>query len=180
MISASCTVDLRLEAHKSESTSAADPGVLPIPSQLVLPIDQHVGDAAPADCRESGSMSSRASLLAEPYGSASAHPCTHHRRARSSLSNPGPSSKRYGEKAPCIVIECDGEDRADRGLGGSAALPGYCHLMLGTRRAYVQGGIVGLGGAVFPDCAQKLMQAVTCEARLPDTERCRVRTLYQL
>ena len=58
---------LRLEAHKSESTQLPIQD-LPIPSQLVLPIDQHVGDAA-QPVVGIGEHVLKGQLIAEPYGS---------------------------------------------------------------------------------------------------------------
>jgi electron transport complex protein RnfC len=73
---------------------------------------------------------------------------------------PWPVSRRNGDNAPCIVIECDGEDRAiERAEAASEYLALPPEVLL---TQIMQGGIVGLGGAVFPT-AQKLMQARTCE-----------------
>jgi electron transport complex protein RnfC len=73
---------------------------------------------------------------------------------------PWPVSRRLGDPAPCIIIECDGEDRA-LAMPGSGQdfrqLPAPELL-----QKIVEGGIVGLGGAVFPT-AQKLLQAKTCD-----------------
>jgi electron transport complex protein RnfC len=73
---------------------------------------------------------------------------------------PWPVARRYGEKAPCIVIECDGEDRS---IENVETLPDFASLPPeAVLTKILQGGIVGLGGAVFPT-AQKLMQANTCD-----------------
>ena len=71
-----------------------------------------------------------------------------------------PVAGRHGEPAPCIVIECDGDDRAVESWEEPipvSELPADTVL-----RKILQGGIVGLGGAVYPT-AQKLMQAVSCD-----------------
>jgi electron transport complex protein RnfC len=68
-----------------------------------------------------------------------------------------PVSRQRGEKAPCIVIECDGKDTASPEIARidySKLEPAELLLRI------LDGGIVGLGGAVFPT-AQKLMQART-------------------
>jgi electron transport complex protein RnfC len=70
-----------------------------------------------------------------------------------------PVSRRHGDKAPCIIIECDGKDEAiaDTPVEDYRSLE-PADLLL----RILDGGIVGLGGAVFPT-AQKLMQARTCD-----------------
>jgi len=59
-----------------------------------------------------------------------------------------------------VVIETDGEDRAVEPCEAPASFNNLAPEAL--RAAILQGGIVGLGGAVFPT-AQKLMQATSCE-----------------
>jgi electron transport complex protein RnfC len=71
-------------------------------------------------------------------------------------------SRRFGAKAPCIVIDCDGEDQA---FESAADRPAWDTLSADALLASIlKGGIVGLGGAVFPT-AQKLMQAQSCDLR---------------
>jgi electron transport complex protein RnfC len=148
---------LRLDGNKSESTVSAIREV-PIPAQLVLPIDQHVGDAA-QPIVATGDQVLKGQLLAQPEGSLGA-PVHASSSGKVVAIEPWPVTSRYGETAPCIVIECDGEDRAAENWAEPLA---YRDLqpdaLLGE---ILRGGIVGLGGAVFPT-AQKLMQAVTCE-----------------
>ena len=148
---------LRLDAHKSESTALPIRDV-PIPAQLVLPIDQHVGDAA-QPVIGIGEQVLKGQLLAQPEGSLGA-PVHASSSGKVVAIEPWPVTNRYGESAPCIVIECDGEDRAVESRTKALAyrnLPPDALL-----DEILRGGIVGLGGAVFPT-AQKLMQAVTCE-----------------
>ena len=148
---------LRLEAHKTTSTSAPIQDI-PVPAQLILPIDQHAGDAA-QPLVSIGEQVLKGQLLAEPYGSLGA-PVHASSSGKVIAIEPWPVAKRYGETAPCIVIECDGEDRPIDGW--EEPLP-YQELSPDSLlQKVLQGGIVGLGGAVFPT-AQKLMQAVTCE-----------------
>lgn len=148
---------LRLEAHKRISTAEPIQKV-PLPAQLVLPITQHAGDPA-QPIIGIGERVLKGQLLAEPDGSLGA-PVHAPSSGKVVAIEPWPVSRRNGDNAPCIVIECDGEDRA---IEAAETLPAYDTLppdFLLTR--ILQGGIVGLGGAVFPT-AQKLMQATTCE-----------------
>ena len=148
---------LRLEAHKSESTQLPIQE-LPVPAQLILPIDQHVGDAAQPTVGI-GEHVLKGQLIAEPHGSLGA-PVHASSSGKIVAIEPWPVSKRYGEKAPCIIIECDGEDRAVEAW--EDPLPYRDMSPNSVLESIVQGGIVGLGGAVFPT-AQKLMQAVSCK-----------------
>ena len=148
---------LRLEAHKTASTSVQIQEI-PVPAQLVLPIDQHAGDAA-QPVVSIGEQVLKGQLLAEPYGSLGA-PVHASSSGKVIAIESWPVAKRNGETAPCIVIECDGKDRAIDGW--EEPLP-YRDLSPDSLlQKILQGGIVGLGGAVFPT-AQKLMQAVSCE-----------------
>ena len=148
---------LRLEAHKAESTTLPIQE-MPVPTQLVLPIDQHAGDAA-QPVVGIGEQVLKGQLIAEPYGSLGA-PVHASSSGKVVAIEPWPVAKRYGEKAPCIVIECDGEDRAVEAW--EDPLPYREMSPDSVLQGILQGGIVGLGGAVFPT-AQKLMQATTCE-----------------
>lgn len=148
---------LRLSAHKAISTSAPVVQV-PVPDQLVLPLTQHAGDPAQPVVRI-GEKVHRGQLIAATDGSLGA-PVHAPSSGKIVAIEPWPVSRRHGDKAPCIVIECDGKDRA--------AEPGettqdYRELAPEALLSRIlEGGIVGLGGAVFPT-AQKLMQATTCE-----------------
>lgn len=146
---------LRLPAEKEESTST-EIQVVPIPDQLVLPIAQHVGGPA-QPVVGIGEHVLKGQLVAEPYGSLSA-PVHASSSGEVVAIEPWPVSRRFGDKAPCIVIECDGEDRtietADTAAPYNSLDPDALLKLI------LQGGIVGLGGAVFPT-GQKLMQATT-------------------
>ncbi len=148
---------LRLPGHKSASTAEPIRDV-PLPSQLVLPITQHVGDPA-HPIVGIGERVLKGQPLADPDGALGA-PVHASSSGTVVAIEPWPVARRLGAKAPCIVIECDGEDRAIEradtvehfeALEPEALLSQILH-----------GGIVGLGGAVFPT-AQKLMQARTCD-----------------
>lgn len=147
---------LRLDANKTDSTDSPIQEV-PVPAQLVLPIDQHAGDAA-QPVVSIGEQVLKGQLIAEPYGSLGA-PVHASSSGKVVAIEAWPVVNRYGEPAPCIVIECDGEDRPIEAW--EEPLP-YHELPPDTLlQKILQGGIVGLGGAVFPT-AQKLMQAATC------------------
>ena len=146
---------LRLPSEKEVSTSRPIIHV-PVPEQLVLPIAQHVGEAA-HPIVGIGEHVLKGQLLAEPYGSLSA-PVHASSSGKVVAIEPWPVSRRFGGTAPCIVLECDGEDRAGEPVEES---PPYDATDPETLlQSILQGGIVGLGGAVFPT-GQKLMQART-------------------
>lgn len=147
---------LRLPSHKEASAAKAIVNI-PVPPQLMLPIEQHVGHPAQPVVAV-GDTVLKGQLLAEPDGELGA-PVHASSSGKIVAIEPWPVSRRLGDKAPCIVIECDGQDEPMQ----AAAVEDYtsqtpADLLL----RILDGGIVGLGGAVFPT-AQKLMQARTCE-----------------
>lgn len=148
---------LRLPANKAESTRQPILDV-PIPPQLILPITQHVGDPA-QPIVGIGERVLKGQLIAEPDGTLGAP--VHATSSGTVIAiEPWPVSRRLGENAPCIVIECDGKDESIRSADEPMAYSSLSPKQL--LKKILQGGIVGLGGAVFPT-AQKLMQARTCE-----------------
>lgn len=148
---------LRLPAHKAPST--ADPIFeVPVPGQLILPIAQHVGDPA-QPIVGIGERVLRGQLIAEVDGSLGA-PIHASSSGKIVAIERWPIARRNGDPGPCIVIETDGKDEP---VQQAEVPPAYESLPPATvLQMILQGGIVGLGGAVFPT-AQKLMQAVTCE-----------------
>ena len=148
---------LRLPGHKSESTRQPILDI-PVPSQLVLPITQHVGDPAQPVVGV-GERVLKGQLIAEPDGTLGA-PVHASSSGKVIAIEPWPVTRRYGGTAPCIVIECDGKDEAMRESEPRVDFTSMAPPDL--LKKILQGGIVGLGGAVFPT-AQKLMQARTCE-----------------
>jgi len=147
---------LRLPSYKRASNSAPIVDV-PVPAQLILPLEQHVGEPA-QPVVGIGDRVLKGQVIAEPDGEMGA-PVHASSSGHVIAIEPWPVSRRNGDKAPCIVIDCDGEDEAftDWDMGEYSAVP-PADLLL----RILDGGIVGLGGAVFPT-AQKLMQARTCE-----------------
>jgi len=148
---------LRLPARKAAST---DRPILeaPLPKQLVMPITQHVGDPA-QPVIGMGDRVLKGQLIAAPDGTLGA-PIHASSSGTVVAIEPWPVSRRNGDNAPCIVIECDGKDEAMPRVGEPVDYTSLAPEDLLS--AILQGGIVGLGGAVFPT-AQKLMQARSCE-----------------
>ncbi|MEO1247149.1 MAG: electron transport complex subunit RsxC [Pseudomonadota bacterium] len=146
---------LRLDPHKSEST-ALPLRTMPVPAQLILPLTQHVGEASDPIV-EVGEHVHKGQLVAS-NGAAIGAPVHAPTSGRILAIEPWPVARRYGDPAPAIVLESDGEDRGPEHAAGSGA---YDKLTPDELKAKIlEGGIVGLGGAVFPT-AQKLMQAGT-------------------
>ena len=147
---------LRLDAHKKDSTSAAIVEV-PVPAQLVLPLEQHVGEPA-QPVIGIGDRVLKGQVVAEPDGEMGV-PVHASSSGTVVAIERWPVSRRRGDKAPCIVIECDGADEpVPRKNGRDYRETKPADLLL----RILDGGIAGLGGAVFPT-AQKLMQARTCK-----------------
>jgi electron transport complex protein RnfC len=148
---------LRLPSHKSESTQQAILEV-PVPSQLVVPITQHVGDPA-QPLVGIGERVLKGQTIADPDGTLGA-PVHASSSGTVVAIEAWPVTRRNGGSAPCIVIECDGKDEAIQKKASTADFTAMAPPDL--LKKILQGGIVGLGGAVFPT-AQKLMQARTCK-----------------
>ena len=146
---------LRLPGEKTAST-ARGIVVAPIPQQLVLPITQHVGNPA-QPIVGIGERVLKGQLIAGADGPLSA-PVHASSSGKVVAIEPWPVSRRHGEKAPCIIIDCDGQDQAIE--PADAPAPYTALHPNDLLQKILQGGIVGLGGAVFPT-AQKLMQATT-------------------
>ena len=146
---------LRLPAEKMKSTAAVIQ-TAPVPKQLVLPLTQHAGSAA-HPVVGIGETVLKGQLIADSDGILSA-PVHASSSGKIVAIEPWPVSRRYGEPAPCIVIECDGRDEAVE--LAEAIVPYETIEPDSLLQKILQGGIVGLGGAVFPT-AQKLMQANT-------------------
>jgi electron transport complex protein RnfC len=148
---------LRMQGHKAASTSQAILDI-PVPKQLVMPITQHVGDPA-QPLVAIGERVLKGQLIAAPEGTLGA-PVHASSSGTVVAIEPWPVSRRNGEKAPCIIIECDGQDEAIQQTDDVSDYQSLSPKELLNK--ILQGGIVGLGGAAFPT-AQKLMQARTCK-----------------
>jgi electron transport complex protein RnfC len=145
---------LRLPAEKQASTSSAIVSI-PVPETLVLPLAQHAGDPA-QPVVSIGERVLRGQQIARPEG-ALGSPIHASSSGTIAAIEPWPVHDRHGGNAPCIVIECDGRDRAIDPGDGTAGIDLAPDALL---RRILDGGIVGLGGAVFPT-SQKLVQANT-------------------
>lgn len=144
---------IRLPAEKAKSTSESIHEV-PLTDQVVLPLAQHSGEPA-QPVVDVGDRVLKGQLVAAAEGvlSAPVHAST---SGTVAAFQPWPVSRRFGENAPCIVIECDGRDES---VDMPAAAVDFERMEPDALlRRILEGGIVGLGGAVFPT-AQKLMQA---------------------
>lgn len=146
-----------------------------IPPQLLLPLQQHIGE--PAECLvKVGDRVRKGDVLAGPVGQVSA-PLHAPTSGVISAIEARPVAHPSGLPAPCIVINTDGNDTA-----GPMAPPvdylqtdpaSLCELI---RRA----GIVGLGGAGFPtqvklarknDIELLLINGAECEPWITCDER---------
>jgi Na+-translocating ferredoxin:NAD+ oxidoreductase subunit C len=135
---------LRLDAHKERST-ARPLGTATVPELLVLPLDQHAG--APArPLVKSGDRVRFGQPIAEPDGMISAWlhaPVSGVVRAI----EPRPAPHRLGAPSLSIVLANDGKDERHE----TAAAVDFAALSPAHLREHIErGGMVGLGGAVFP------------------------------
>ena len=97
---------LQLPANKTTSTSIGIQSIPP-PNQLVMPIQQHVGEPAQPIVGV-GEHVLKGQLVADADGILSA-PIHASSSGTVVAIEPWPVSRRYGENVPCIVIECDGD-----------------------------------------------------------------------
>jgi electron transport complex protein RnfC len=150
---------LRLETHKHRSTTRPL-RTATIPDLLVLPLDQHAGTAAQPIVAV-GDRVACGQPIAQPGSEISAwlhSPVAGRVRAI----EPRPSPLHPKTDAPSIIIENDGSDRKHDANSSfdyaNADARALCeHIALG--------GIVGLGGAIFPTAA-KLLRAPAKAAHL--------------
>ncbi len=141
---------LRLAMHKAES---ADKAIVeaPVPSELVLPCTQHVGEPAIPVVRV-GERVLRGQVIACAAGFVSA-PVHASSSGIVTAIEPRPVAQLSMSPQLCIVIRTDGEDAA---LDPLPPIPDYRYRHPSEIRNRIrQAGIVGLGGAVFP-AASKL------------------------
>ena len=150
---------LRLPSRKSESTGAPILE-LPLPPQLVLPVEQRVGQTA-RPVVGVGERVLKGQVIAEPSGELG---IPEHASSSGTVVaiESRPVARRHGDPAACIVIDCDGLDEA---LPAAPAGDYYDLPAADLLLRILDGGIAGLGGAVFPT-AQKLMQAKSTDVEL--------------
>jgi electron transport complex protein RnfC len=159
------TGGVRIDAHKEASTLKPIKRGF-IPSQLILGLQQHQGSAAtpivkPGDRVLKGQLLARSATLrsANLHASTSGHVRTIEERLI-------PAAHEV-HRSMCIVIETDGRDEAPPAKE-QAAWPSDPVQRLERIR---DGGIVGLGGAVFPT-ASKLALAMSCKALIVNGVEC--------
>ena len=135
---------LRLDTHKQRSTEQPLRTASP-PEHLMLPLDQHAGAAA-VPIVAPGDRVLLGQPIAKPGGAISAW-------LHSPVSGlvtaiePRPSPRHHGAPALSIVIANDGRDERH----AAAATSSFEQLSAEQLREHMElGGIVGLGGAVFP------------------------------
>ena len=139
---------LRLDAHKERSTAQALRAASPAKT-LVLPLDQHAG--APAvPLIKPGERVLCGQPIAEPGGTVSAWL---HSPASGTIAaiEPRPAPHRLGAPSLSIVVANDGRDER-HAESAQAAFDQLSPEQL--RELIARGGIVGLGGAVFPTAAK--------------------------
>jgi electron transport complex protein RnfC len=151
---------LRLNAHKERSTTQALRPASNV-EQLILPLDQHAGAPAVPTVKV-GDRVLRGQPIAEPGGAISAW-------LHSPVSGiiaaiePRPAPHRLGAPALSIVVANDGRDER---YTEAAATP-FDQLPPEQLREIIgRGGIVGLGGAVFPTGAKLESAAGTADLQL--------------
>lgn len=136
---------LKLEPHTARPASVAL-GQAPVPSRLVLPLSQHVGQPA-EPVVAIGERVLKGQPIARPSGYIAAKV---HASSSGTVVEIGdyPVPHPSGLSAPCIVIETDGLDEAWKGY---EPLADFAQLNSNDLRARVRAaGVVGLGGAAFP------------------------------
>jgi Na+-translocating ferredoxin:NAD+ oxidoreductase subunit C len=141
---------LKLETHKRRSTMRPLRAA-PVPDSFVIPLNQHAGNAARPIVAVNDRVS-RGQPIAEPVGDISAalhSPVSGIVRA---IENRASTMARNGSL--CFIIDNDGGERvydAHPTLEAGAT-------PIAIREHIGRGGLVGLGGAIFPTSA-KLMRA---------------------
>jgi electron transport complex protein RnfC len=144
---------LRLQANKQQSTRLPILDA-PVPAMLVLPLSQHTGTAAEPIVKV-GQHVLGGEMVASHRGPLGA--AVHASSSGTVIAiEPRPVSRQGGDEMRCIVIETDGNDQfvePSRNQAERVTLEPQQFL-----QKLRDGGIVGLGGAVFPT-AEKILQA---------------------
>jgi electron transport complex protein RnfC len=151
---------LRLNAHKERSTQHPLRAASPAES-LVLPIDQHAGTSA-TPLVNPGERVLRGQPIAKPDGVISAWL---HAPASGTVTaiEPRPAPHRLGAPSLSIVLKNDGRDELYSAPGATPfeqLAPEQLRELIG------RGGIVGLGGAVFPTAVKLSSAARASDLRL--------------
>jgi electron transport complex protein RnfC len=140
---------LHLDPHKRESTQQTVRPA-PLPKQLILPLQQHIGTAAKPVVAV-GEHVFKGQILAKADGDLSASIHAPSSGIISALEE-RPIAHPSGLSAPCLVLDTDGQDQWGE---LPAPLTDYSTLApTELRRRVRQAGIVGLGGAAFPSAVK--------------------------
>ena len=136
---------LHLDGHKGLSNGRPI-AQLPLPKELVLPLQQHIGEAAEADVKV-GDQVAKGQVIARPtdYISAFVHAPT---SGKVIAIEPRPVPHPSGLPSVSVVLQADGED-AWADLPRPLTHFGDCDPVE-LRERIRWAGIVGMGGAGFP------------------------------
>jgi Na+-translocating ferredoxin:NAD+ oxidoreductase subunit C len=151
---------LRLNAHKERSTAQALRAASPVET-LILPLDQHAGTPA-VPLVKPGERILRGQPIAEPGAAISAWL---HSPVSGTVAaiEPRPAPHRLG--APTLSIVVANDSRGE--LYAEASSKPFDQLSPEQLREIIgRGGIVGLGGAVFPTATKLSSAAGTQDLRL--------------
>ena len=136
---------LRLDPHKSEATQQPV-RILPPPAEVALPLDQHAGTPA-IPIVQVGDRVAKGQPVARPGATLSAWLHSPVSGTVSAIET-RPTAHHAGAPAMSIVIESDGAEAA---FADQPPLVDYASLSPEALCEHIaRGGIVGLGGAVFP------------------------------
>jgi len=136
-------VHLPEEKHLSNGKPLRD---APLPAQLVIPLQQHIGAPARA-CVRVGERVLKGQLIGEPEGYISA-PVHASSSGLVSAIEPRAAAHPSGLQVPCVVIETDG---ADQWAELPEPIMDYQAADAATLRQRIRDcGVVGMGGASFP------------------------------
>ena len=155
--------------HQSTQTPIT---VLPLPSQLIVPVGQHIG--APADVIVAvGDRVLKGQLIAQPKGfvSAAIHAPTSGKIVAIEQRELPHSS---GLQGTCIIIDSDGQDTwLEEIADGSRAIADYLEadneLLINRIRDC---GITGLGGAGFPTSVKMAVNGKNIETLIINGAEC--------
>lgn len=139
-----------LHLDEQKSTSSTLPiTVAPIPAQLILPLSQHIGDAA-VPCVSVGDYVLKGQCIAHAEGQISVDL---HATSSGTVTRIGPHTIPHpsGLTAPCIIIDTDGKDQWRQ----RTPCHDFTHLSADELRQRIRhAGIVGMGGAGFPSAVK--------------------------
>ncbi|HEX7080098.1 MAG TPA: electron transport complex subunit RsxC [Gammaproteobacteria bacterium] len=160
------TGGLRLLAHKSESTTEPILRGL-VPPELILPLHQHGGNPAVPIVDVGREVAKGETVAAAGDMPSAAVHASSSGRVRAIEERLVPTGSRL-RRSLCIVIETDGEDRR---AAPSEPL-GWPESATARIERIAEGGLAGLGGAVFPTAAKLAAVAGRCKALIVNGAEC--------